>query len=95
MFGIVKDNFVFLDPHKVRKCNKSTNYDISEFYSIGFDDIHPNLSLCFLLQNDTDFETFEELIKSQNWECLDIIEKEIDLESETSEDLIVDFSKNQ
>ena len=51
MFGILKDDFLFLDPHKVRKCNKQTNYDITEFYSINYKYIHPNLSLCFLLQN--------------------------------------------
>ena len=62
MFGFVKNSFVFLDPHKVRKCNKSINYDISEFYLIGFDDIHPNLSLCFLLQNNEDLNSFEEKI---------------------------------
>lgn len=52
MFGILKDNFMFLDPHKVRKGNKSVNFDISEFYSINYQQMHPNLTLCFCIDNE-------------------------------------------
>lgn len=63
MFGIVKNSFIFLDPHKVRKGNKVMNYEISEFYSINFEDLHPNISITFLLENNEDLENFCKFVK--------------------------------
>ncbi len=75
IFGFVNEEYLFLDPHKIRKGMKEENYEISEFYKLSFEKFHPNVSFAFYIKNLESFEKFENFVIDLNDPVIGISEK--------------------
>ncbi len=63
IFGMIDHEFLYLDPHKIRKGNKIKNFEVNEFFKISYEELHPNISLCFKIDS---FESFRQFINFAN-----------------------------
>ena len=76
IFGLFKDNLLYLDPHKIRKGEKYSNYSISDFNGIKYNNLHPSISVGFHLKNIDCYLNFQNFIKKLNSEILVFVSEE-------------------
>ena len=93
--GLIKDQILYLDPHKIRNNEDTSSFKISELNFIKYKNLHPSFCVGIFLENEKDLKDFSSFVKNLNSDFVQVYnEDEIENLSMNEIDIFQNQDKN-